>query len=660
MSAPNPALAGTAAILHVGAPKCGSSALQAALSAHPDLRGAGGQRYRYTARTDRGVIAGVRLQQAARASVFGYASWPNPRAGGEAAFWADFAATLADGARRGHVPILSQEGWLGQAATFAPHLAARPSGPPVGVVAFLRPPVDWLNAAWWQWGVWTGLDFGRWLVRPGGGFALGRQVAAWAALPGVRLAVRPAGRDVVAGFAELLAADLPGGAVRNAAASPALVGFLLRNRRFRPWAHDAHAEFVVQRWCRLPPGARLWAVGPQHLDRLATTLPEEIDRLCAALAPEEAAALMADPRWRDPLALDLPAPPVLDDPADLAALDAALRAGLAAACAAAGQGLPALPPAAGPDAPVARQDAVLAQVFDALLQADAAARLGRVGQALRRWRAPPQPGPSAAPITLLAGDTMHSYRDALAPGPEDAALARAFPGGVRFAGPTPLPSLDRPLLIVAAAPGGRAADLGRFLQTAGLAATAEVLPPPATLAADAGTDAKTGFPAWLAARLSAGDATEAVPPADRPALLACDWQMLGVLLRADIPAMAPATCLVHLRHADAVLQAALDVLAAAAPGTEPPYDPDAVARALSGVRAGNDMIALLAAVRGIDALDLTWEQLAARPALHLDRLRAFCGLPDRMPRLPGVPAPDARAQAHAAAFRAQLGEALFG
>lgn len=661
MSAPHPALAGTAAILHVGAPKCGSSALQAALSAHPDLRGEGGLRYRYTARPDRGVISGVRLRLAARASVFGYAAWRHPRAGEEAAFWDDFAATLAEGARRGHVPILSHEGWLEQAATFAPHLAARAGGPPVGVVAFLRPPVDWLNAGWWQWGVWTGLDFGSWLARPGG-FALGRQIAAWAALPGVRLVVRPAGGDVVAGFAGLLGAALPGGAVRNAAASPALAGFLLRNRRFRPGPHDAQAEFVVQRWCRLPAGPRLWTIGPQHLDRLAATLPEEIDRLCAALAPEEAAALMADPRWSDPLAAALPAPSVLDDPADLAALDDALRAGLAAACAAAGRGLPVLPPAPGADAPVARQDAVLAQVLDALLQADAAVRLGRVGQALQRWRPrpPADPDPAAARITLLAGETMHSYRDALVSGPDTHALARAFPGGLRFTGPAPL--LDRPLLIVAAAPGGRAADLGRFLQTAGLAAAVEVLPPPADLAADLaadpGADPPADFPSWLAARLSAGDAGGKAPPAGRPVLLACGWQMLGVLLRADVPAMAPATYLVHLRHEDAVLQAALDVLSAAA-GTEPSYDPDAIARALSAVRAGNDMIALLSAVRGIGALDLAWEHLARRPALHLERLALFCGLAAGA-RPPPVPRADPRAPARAAAFRAQLRETLFG
>ena len=45
------------AILHVGAPKCGSSALQTALSAHPALTGADGRRHVYLAARISGVIS---------------------------------------------------------------------------------------------------------------------------------------------------------------------------------------------------------------------------------------------------------------------------------------------------------------------------------------------------------------------------------------------------------------------------------------------------------------------------------------------------------------------------------------------------------------------------------------------------------------------------
>ena len=155
-------------VLHIGAPKCGSSALQAALTRQPVLTAADGRRFRYVS-LGRGagpprLIEGQSLRRIADTSVFGYATFPAvPRDDSTQAYFEAIDATRRRGLRGGFVPILSNEAWIGDPALFAAALAAA-GNPPVDAVAFLRAPVDWLNAAYWQWGVWSQPRFERWHV----------------------------------------------------------------------------------------------------------------------------------------------------------------------------------------------------------------------------------------------------------------------------------------------------------------------------------------------------------------------------------------------------------------------------------------------------------------------------------------------------------------
>lgn len=109
-------------ILHIGAPKCGSSALQAALTAAPDHKDSAGQRYRYVGTgTVEGRIyplyGGV-VRRLGRSSEFGYSCWPNlrapalPQSGAADPVWDALARVMQNASRQGHVPMLSNEaGW---------------------------------------------------------------------------------------------------------------------------------------------------------------------------------------------------------------------------------------------------------------------------------------------------------------------------------------------------------------------------------------------------------------------------------------------------------------------------------------------------------------------------------------------------------------------
>lgn len=379
-------------ILHIGAPKCGSSAVQTALSAQPMLTGANGARLRYVAcEPERGrirALQGRALTAAARRSPYGYVSWPN--LGAEAVdVWAAFDKVVRFAGRSQPAAIISNEGWIGQAEALGSRLSAHPDRA-VDAVAFLRPPLDWLNAAYWQWGIWSGLDFNRWVGRPGARYSLGSQVVQWARQPGIRLRVRPAQPDAVAALADLYDLDLEPGPVSNSSSPPALIGFLLRNRRFRPNPHDAAVEFVVQRWCRFAPSERLFAFLPRHIRQIRDAVQKDVADMLEAIEPQDAALLRQDERWFRSApyhdVLERPKPDFENREA-LAQLHADLHDGLRSVSRAARRRVPALTDLPAASAPVSEWDEVVAEVLEALLEADAAWRLGWVRRKLKDWQA---------------------------------------------------------------------------------------------------------------------------------------------------------------------------------------------------------------------------------------------------------------------------------
>lgn len=377
-------------ILHIGAPKSGSSALQAALSAQPVLRTPEATRLMYCATWTRAghtrLVTGGALSCFAQASPFGYMSWPafRPREQQAAAYGAELDRLFRGGAPD-VVRVLSNEGWLSQADVFARTLPAwvGPGGG-LSVFASARPPLEWLNAAWWQWGVWQVGSLHRWLESGFPGYTMGSQLQGWAALRGVRLSLSLE-RDAVAGFARAYAVPLICADTPNAALPPALMGVLLRNRRLRQTAHDSAVEFVFHRWCRVAQTPRLWAVTPDIVQRYRHHHRTEVDKLFA-LAPEAEVrrAVAERPGWRheSPYHDLMRVPPgrLLTDPEAQVALYHALAAGIGAAAAQLRCRAPGVPGVFATSAPPEDRDAVLCALLDRLIALDTRHRLRTV-----RW-----------------------------------------------------------------------------------------------------------------------------------------------------------------------------------------------------------------------------------------------------------------------------------
>ena len=370
-------------ILHIGAPKCGSSALQSALTAAPDQRDHKGQRYRYvgtgTAEGRIYPLYGRVVRRLGRSSEFGYSCWPNlcapnlPHSGRDGPLWEALDRVMRTATRQGHVPILSNEGWLGASAAFGANFLAAPERR-ADVVAFVRPPLDWVNAAYWQWGVWTGYGFRDWLRLSGMRYALGAQLTGWAALEAVTLHVGGSGQDVVGSFGQRFGLDLAGGQAVNSAASPAFIGLQLRHRKFRRDGHDSAVEFVVQRWCGRYTTRKPWAILPDEIAAVQAESATDVAALLAVCVPGDAQVLRQDPRWLSAesyhIASPLALPAQLEDREGLAELHGALLDGVRASHMRGRLKLPALPPTPAISADLQTWDAALVPALEALIAAD--------------------------------------------------------------------------------------------------------------------------------------------------------------------------------------------------------------------------------------------------------------------------------------------------
>lgn len=288
-------------IIHLGAGKCGSSSLQRALSVRPLFDASEGRRYGYACMDGAGAVAqGVDIQRLLRKSVLGYVS-SSSLVGGSPGQLARGMANLAKLKQAGVTPILSCESW------YLEHHALRKSdvlGPwnmRARGVLFVRPPLEWLNSAWWQWGAWSGVDLPSWATAMLTYMRWGEHAREWLRLDGVvGIDVNPVEDDVVQHFFRGLGAAPPEGqsVSVNPSCPEALLRFFQRNRRYRPSADAAGMEFVLSRWTNYrTPSRAPWVLTKEIQEQTLEALREDHIDLLGLLTPEVRNRISNNPRW---------------------------------------------------------------------------------------------------------------------------------------------------------------------------------------------------------------------------------------------------------------------------------------------------------------------------------------------------------------------------
>ena len=290
-------------ILHIGMSKCGSSALQSYLSSVAFQQAVGGGAV-YVALHQGGVVFhGDDLIKRAAVSPHGY--WTSHA--GEIV--ADLSpanrvrvcSELRELGQRYGTVIMSNEGWgarphlFGEEGLFA-DLAG--NGFEIVVLAYVRPQVEWMNSAWWQWGAWTKAPLERWVNQNRPRAKWSNILQEWVIKPWVtQVDARLLDTNVVHTFMSYLGFSVEAGSRVNSSLPGVVLRLFQRNRELRPGPHDSAVDFALARQLRIEQGKSPWVIGPKRVEQLLEYYREDNQQLADLLPREQSEAMLADPRW---------------------------------------------------------------------------------------------------------------------------------------------------------------------------------------------------------------------------------------------------------------------------------------------------------------------------------------------------------------------------
>ncbi|MBD3756360.1 MAG: hypothetical protein IE937_12215 [Gammaproteobacteria bacterium] len=262
-------------ILHIGAPKCGSSTIQTALGIQlSDANGylnLDGEVLRYAALSPTGgVLTGPELLYAQRKSHLGYvASAAFPKETHEIRALLE---ALKRSIENDAVAVLSCEGWANGVDQHFFNAAAK-FGVPVDVFMVTRAPVDWMNSSWWQWGVWTGNSVDSWVNSQLKAVRYFDQLQNWIQSGIVnRLNVVDLSQDFLGAFANFL--KVPQGLFKTVARSNVATNFdllrhLINNKaKYGRTVHEPSIEFFLNSVLRLGSNPPPWAISSDQAKKI--------------------------------------------------------------------------------------------------------------------------------------------------------------------------------------------------------------------------------------------------------------------------------------------------------------------------------------------------------------------------------------------------------
>ena len=282
-----------AVFLHIGASKCGSSALQTALTANPTIKRNDGSVIQYAEMKLKKdcIVTGKALTKSA--GIYKYKASPDAN---------ELLKADLDGIgveMKGHPDdlLFSSEGWLFQPEQWTTILDRL--GIEVEVVIYVRPQVLVLNSAWWQWGAWSDRPFDAWMEKRLDLSMWGAWIAKWKRIPRVKnITVRPVIGDIVGDFyTHILNATPPEIIDRpNPSLSGPLLRLFQRNRSLRPTIHASRIDFALSDSVAMNEPS-IWVMDKAWIQRVLDRTKDDINLLMSFMDKDCAQAVQDDPRW---------------------------------------------------------------------------------------------------------------------------------------------------------------------------------------------------------------------------------------------------------------------------------------------------------------------------------------------------------------------------
>lgn len=300
----------TPVVLHVGAMKTGSSALQRAFTVQPVRRarhGSSAETFEYVGLVPWELLRGRGILEASlrngdcyeRSSALDAIVREAPERRSKP------LGKLRQMREAGIVPILSNEMWLHESDLV--HSFAALLDAPLHVVAYISPQAPWLNSLFWQRYSLRSRSLDAWLSRAMVNADWARQLAVWRSAPGVeRVSIRLKCADIVPDFCGALGCEDGGGGVQwNSSFPGAFARYIDRWNLPELFAATAVKQ-VFARWLSAcdPSGAALPSlgrtpvvIGPSEIARIVDFFREGNRQVLEWCEPEVASQIRNDPRW---------------------------------------------------------------------------------------------------------------------------------------------------------------------------------------------------------------------------------------------------------------------------------------------------------------------------------------------------------------------------
>lgn len=233
--------------LHIGSDKCGSSTIQHYFSYNYQI-----DDFIYGVVKANGVIInGLAVMEAAEQSAANYSASNHLDNGINDDFIINFKESLEVLSKKCNRLLLSQESWSSKHECFH-KLKDILKDHDVSIILIVRPPVQWLNSAWWQWFQWRDIDIDSWANNA---LVAKRWVDRYNNFNSLdfkkTIHVLSLQRNIVAQVGKIIGISVTDDkVVHNSGSSSELLNFFKVKRSLRPGPHNSQPEFVLNKYLK--------------------------------------------------------------------------------------------------------------------------------------------------------------------------------------------------------------------------------------------------------------------------------------------------------------------------------------------------------------------------------------------------------------------------
>ena len=297
--------------LHLGLGKCGSSSIQSAFSLSPEHVDKDGDPLRYVALGQEQVLGPRLVKERAERNAHAYIASVAPEGLVRRSNRSRQRAARFLQAQSGASLFLSNEGW---SPAFAypgfcagiEELIQHCSPRKITAIVVVRPPVEWVNSAWWQWGAWQPEpDFERWFQSALPSLAWQTQLdTVKRRFPEIGLRILPLKPTLLADVSVLCGLEATALASVDGAANQSLPAVVLRLYQafpdLRPGPHASGMDFSILTALTESAVALQrapWVINQEQIQQILTQTQPSVEALMEAMSAADATDVQNDPRW---------------------------------------------------------------------------------------------------------------------------------------------------------------------------------------------------------------------------------------------------------------------------------------------------------------------------------------------------------------------------